>query len=319
MSHVSDHDKRMNASRLALLTMLALPLAPLEAGELDTLRQRCTEQERQIRELEEENARLRNQLSGDPLPAVPPKETPAPSSTTTATPRATTTATTSAPTSRTHTVKPGETLTKIARQYSVTPEAIIKANRLKDPSVVRVGSKLSIPGTAPASATSPTSPAATGSAETHAVAERETLYGIARSHGTTVQAILDANPGIDPTRLKIGQKLKLPGKTAATGGSTKPSSTKPVTSTPAPVSTTPDEITQAPADKPASPAETPGSAPAAAEPTIRKITIDQEVTFGEFAAKHGTTAEKLNDLNGWTLSNSTTLAKGSELYVPVNP
>ena len=43
------------------------------------------------------------------------------------------------------------------------------------------------------------------------------------------------------------------------------------------------------------------------------------MTYGEFAAKHGTDAERLNALNGLDLTTATVLAKGSELYVPAQP
>jgi len=46
---------------------------------------------------------------------------------------------------RTHAVEPGETLSRIASTYDTTPEAIIKANDLQNPDMVRAGQKLVIP------------------------------------------------------------------------------------------------------------------------------------------------------------------------------
>jgi hypothetical protein len=43
------------------------------------------------------------------------------------------------------------------------------------------------------------------------------------------------------------------------------------------------------------------------------------MTFGEFAAQHGTDIDRLNELNGLDLSSATVLAQGSELYVPGQP
>lgn len=43
----------------------------------------------------------------------------------------------------------------------------------------------------------------------HQVAEKETLYGLSKRYGTTVDAILQYNPGAD-TGLEIGQILKVP-------------------------------------------------------------------------------------------------------------
>ena len=52
---------------------------------------------------------------------------------------------------------------------------------------------------------------------------------------------------------------------------------------------------------------------------IRKVMIEDKVTYEEFAAKHGTTTQRLNDLNGLDVAGTTVLAKGSELYVPAQP
>ena len=42
----------------------------------------------------------------------------------------------------------------------------------------------------------------------HAVAKGETLSGIAKKAGISLKALQDLNPGVDATRLRIGQKLK---------------------------------------------------------------------------------------------------------------
>jgi hypothetical protein len=59
--------------------------------------------------------------------------------------------------------------------------------------------------------------------------------------------------------------------------------------------------------------ETPAPAP---EGKIQAITIDTEMTYGDFASNHGTDTSRLNALNGLDLTSATVLAKGSELYVP---
>jgi hypothetical protein len=47
--------------------------------------------------------------------------------------------------------------------------------------------------------------------------------------------------------------------------------------------------------------------------------IEVEMTYAEFAAQHGTNVARLNELNGLDLTETTVLAKGSELYVPAQP
>jgi LysM repeat protein len=46
---------------------------------------------------------------------------------------------------RTHAVKPGETATSIARQYSIKPGALLSANPGLDPRRMRIGQVLNIP------------------------------------------------------------------------------------------------------------------------------------------------------------------------------
>ncbi len=46
--------------------------------------------------------------------------------------------------------------------------------------------------------------------DTYTISQGDTLYKIARRYGTTVSAILTANPGIDPMMLRIGSNLTVP-------------------------------------------------------------------------------------------------------------
>ncbi|MEY2407734.1 MAG: hypothetical protein QOF48_404 [Verrucomicrobiota bacterium] len=56
------------------------------------------------------------------------------------------------------------------------------------------------------------SPSGTSTARprVHAVKQNETPAGIARSYGVRLDALLAANPGLDPRKLKVGQVLNLP-------------------------------------------------------------------------------------------------------------
>lgn len=49
----------------------------------------------------------------------------------------------------------------------------------------------------------------------HTIAKGETIYALSRKYGVSVQAILNANPGVKATSLKIGQKLNIPPKASA--------------------------------------------------------------------------------------------------------
>lgn len=46
----------------------------------------------------------------------------------------------------------------------------------------------------------------------------DTLFSIAQSHGTTLEKLQAANPGVDPKKLQVGQALKLPSSGAAPAG-----------------------------------------------------------------------------------------------------
>jgi LysM repeat protein len=47
---------------------------------------------------------------------------------------------------------------------------------------------------------------------THAVQKGETYYSIAKRYGVTPAALQEANPGVDPNRLQIGQRLMVPSR-----------------------------------------------------------------------------------------------------------
>jgi len=61
-------------------------------------------------------------------------------------------------------------------------------------------------------------PVAPPAAQTHSVARNETFSSIAKKYGVTVKAVQDANPGVDPKKLQINQKLNIPSPTAPVGG-----------------------------------------------------------------------------------------------------
>lgn len=122
-----------------------------------------------------------------------------------------------------HVVKSGETLSDISKQHYGTTtkwKEIIKANPGIDPEGLKVGQKLKLPeiaGTTPAPTTGNTSTPTDNPAATYTVKAGEYLEDIALSELGSRGAwkkIVDANPGIDPKKLRVGQKLVIPGKSA---------------------------------------------------------------------------------------------------------
>jgi nucleoid-associated protein YgaU len=144
----------------------------------------------------------------------------------------------------THTVASGETMSSIAKKYLGSENAwrtIAKANPAVDPTAMKIGTKIRIPsgdeadskpavrttagGTTGGTAGTGASSTATASSgeSTHVVSSGDTLASIARKYyGNTKhwERIYSENKGLigsDPAALKIGQKLKIPAKSAVVG------------------------------------------------------------------------------------------------------
>ena len=104
--------------------------------------------------------------------------------------------------STSYTVRRGDTLFALAQRFNTTVSAILSLNPGLDPNALQVGQVICIPGAAP-----PTCPA--GSTP-YAIRSGDTLFTIAQRFGTTVSAILNINPGLDPNALRIGQTICIP-------------------------------------------------------------------------------------------------------------
>ncbi len=124
-----------------------------------------------------------------------------------------------------HTVRNGESISKIAAKNGLTTQELLKANNMtmKQASRIRPGQKLTIPGKA-GKAESDSGSSST-KAKSHTVKRGETLSAIASRYGVTTSALLKANgmTARQASRIHPGQKLTIPGK-ASSGKKT--SSTK---------------------------------------------------------------------------------------------
>lgn len=102
-----------------------------------------------------------------------------------------------------YTVRPGETLSGIAARHGVRTSALAAANGISDPNRVIAGTRLTLP----------TGSGARSGART--VRRGETLWGIARDAGVSVRALAAANGLPADARLRAGQRLTVPGGSAA--------------------------------------------------------------------------------------------------------
>ncbi|HXF63905.1 MAG TPA: LysM peptidoglycan-binding domain-containing protein [Caldilineaceae bacterium] len=102
-----------------------------------------------------------------------------------------------------HVVRPGEGVLDIAAQYGVSADAIVEANNLVNPNMLRIGQELIIPGVSPQDA-------AAAQGNIHVVQVGESLLGIAVRYGVTVEEILEANEIENPDAIYEGQQLIIP-------------------------------------------------------------------------------------------------------------
>lgn len=101
-------------------------------------------------------------------------------------------------------VSPGDTLSSIARQESVTVADLAAANGIENPDMILAGTPLVLPSKSTAT------PAGVGSHQTHLVARGESIASIAANHGVAVGQIEEAN-GIVNGVIYAGTTLRLSG------------------------------------------------------------------------------------------------------------
>lgn len=123
----------------------------------------------------------------------------------------------------THVVKRGDTVWDLAKHYGSTVTKIIDANNLDNRATIRVGQVLAVPTTQAKASTSKSAKTTKTSAATHVVAPGDTVWDLAKRHGTTVNAIVKANGLNARAVIVVGQELEIPGSTAKATSKTKAS------------------------------------------------------------------------------------------------
>src|SRR6202521_4158750 len=131
------------------------------------------------------------------------------------------------------TVQRGETLEIISRRYNVPVAIILRANNLASATLVQPGQRLVIPSNgerAQPLASAPVRPAAI-----HTVNQGDTLLSVARRYKIGAAELARENKLTVTTKLKLGQKLTIPGTSrAATQPAPQRRVDAPVQATPAP-------------------------------------------------------------------------------------
>lgn len=155
-----------------------------------------------------------------------------------------------APSGPTYTVMSGDTMATIARKHGITTSELLAANN-RTADLVRTGEKLVLPPNAkPATQATEATVAVPGAGgQTHTVQAGESLGVIARRYSVRVADLAAANNITDPSRVRAGQQLVIPGGRAAAKQPSAPATTP---------NTTPNTA----------PATQPESAPPAAAPSF---------------------------------------------------
>jgi LysM repeat protein len=120
------------------------------------------------------------------------------------------------PSASEYTIQKGDSFSTIAPKFGVSVKALQAANPNVDPTKLQIGKKINIPAptTTTAAPVSGGTVVDVGSGETtYTVKSGDTLGKLATDFHTTVKAIQSAN-GLTDTKIKVGQKLKIPAKSS---------------------------------------------------------------------------------------------------------
>ncbi|MDR2730657.1 MAG: M23 family metallopeptidase [Treponema sp.] len=114
-----------------------------------------------------------------------------------------------------HTVVKGETIYSISRLYHVSPDELMKANGISDPSKLQTGKKLTVPKSAFTGIPVPINPGTVSKPlplTDYRVKKGDTLYGIARNNNTDITVLQEINKFSKDHVIKTGDIIKVPAR-----------------------------------------------------------------------------------------------------------
>jgi LysM repeat protein len=114
------------------------------------------------------------------------------------------------PRQTTYVVQPGDTLSGIAAHWNTTAAAVAYENGIADPNNLIVGTRLRVPGWGPGPTPVSRSIEAAPKQASHVVQPGDSLLGIARRYGTSVDALQRANGIVNVNLVRIGQRIWIP-------------------------------------------------------------------------------------------------------------
>jgi LysM repeat protein len=109
-----------------------------------------------------------------------------------------------------HVVRRGETISEIADEYGISQRELLDWNGLDSRGRIRAGQRIRV--SAPEGRTvAQVAPPPVAGVKTHVVRRGETLKGLARRYGVSIQALREANGISEQEPLRAGIFLKIPG------------------------------------------------------------------------------------------------------------
>lgn len=223
-------------------------------------------------------------------------------------------------TADTYVIQKGDSLSKIAARHGMSSRDLAAINKITDPNKIRVGQKLILPPgsgvmstPAPVPSASSAPRVSTPSGAVHVVQKGDSLSKIARQYGISAKDLAALNGISDPNRIRIGQKLNLPGANSAP---------VPPAPAPAPAPRRPEPRSPAPAPAPVVPESFSAPAPAAPAPPVSDVDEDafqyllrDGETLRKLAMENGTTVEAIMELNG--ISDEASVKAGDLISIPM--
>ena len=111
-----------------------------------------------------------------------------------------------------YTIVKGDTLAGVAKTHGVSLKSLQAANPNVIPTKLKIGQKIVIPaGESTSNTLAPAATLGNSSGTVYTVKSGDTLSKIAKLNHTTIKAI-QAENGLVTTKIKVGQKLKIPSK-----------------------------------------------------------------------------------------------------------
>jgi membrane-bound lytic murein transglycosylase D len=110
-----------------------------------------------------------------------------------------------------HRVQRGETISEIADEYGVSQRELLTWNGLDTRGRIRAGQRIRVASPDVAVGPGSTPPSPQPPRKTHIVRRGETLSGLAKRYGVSIQALREANGLEEQQTLRTGVALKIPG------------------------------------------------------------------------------------------------------------